>query len=211
LKPSVTTKWRAEIFGPVAIARQACYQAFMRTSECEILVLPGLGGGTPDHWYWRWTTKLSTAQRVVQRDFDRPVLSEWTARIADAAEAAKAPVVLIAHSLGAIAGAAIAPDLPNVAGAMLVAPPSPRVVREMPNVDPAFAQVQMRRLDFSALIVASRDDAYATYEESAERASALGATLVDAGASGHINPESGHGPWPEGLMRFAHFLGRIEA
>jgi len=34
----------------------------------------------------------------------------------------------------------------------------------------------------------------------------LGAELIDAGFSGHINSESGHGPWPEGLMRFAGFL-----
>jgi hypothetical protein len=30
--------------------------------------------------------------------------------------------------------------------------------------------------------------------------------LIDAGESGHINAESGHGPWPEGIMVFAHFL-----
>jgi uncharacterized protein len=34
----------------------------------------------------------------------------------------------------------------------------------------------------------------------------LDAELADAGLSGHINSESGHGPWPEGLMRFATFL-----
>ena len=34
----------------------------------------------------------------------------------------------------------------------------------------------------------------------------LGAKLVDAGFSGHINTESGHGPWPEGLMCLAAFL-----
>ncbi|MCB1459938.1 MAG: alpha/beta hydrolase, partial [Nitratireductor sp.] len=25
----------------------------------------------------------------------------------------------------------------------------------------------------------------------------------------HINAESGHGPWPEGLMVFAKFMGRL--
>jgi hypothetical protein len=32
---------------------------------------------------------------------------------------------------------------------------------------------------------------------------ALGARLIDAGFSGHINSESGHGPWHEGLTCFA--------
>ncbi len=37
-------------------------------------------------------------------------------------------------------------------------------------------------------------------------ARALGSELLDAGFSGHINSESGHGPWPEGVLRFAGFL-----
>lgn len=183
----------------------------MRASECDILVLPGMGGGTPDHWYARWAAKLSTARRVEQRDFDRPVLREWTERIADAAGAAERPVVLVGHSMGALAGLFVAPDLPNVIAGMFVAPSSARVLRTMDTVDPAFAAASMRRLQFPALLVASRDDPYSTYEESAERASAFGATLVDAGASGHINADSGHGPWPEGLMRFAQFLGQVKA
>ena len=182
----------------------------MRASECDILILPGLGGGTPDHWYSRWAAKLSTARRVEQRDFDRPVLHEWEERIRHAAGQAKRPVVLVGHSMGAIAGLLVAPDLPNVVAGMFVAPSSPRVLRTMDTVDPAFAHAHQRRLTIPALLVASRDDPYATYEESTERASAVGATLVDAGNSGHINAESGHGPWPEGLMRFAHFLGQVK-
>lgn len=183
----------------------------MRASECDILVLPGLGGGSPDHWYDRWARKLSTARRVEQRDFDRPVLAEWTARISAAAAEAQKPVVLIGHALGARAGALVAPDLPNLAAAMLVAPPSARALRAMDVVDPAFAHAATRRLACPALLVASRDDPYASYEESTELASALGATLADAGLSGQLDPASGHGPWPEGLMRLAHFLGQVKA
>ncbi|MDE2364536.1 MAG: alpha/beta hydrolase [Hyphomicrobiales bacterium] len=182
----------------------------MRASECDILILPGKGGGTPDHWYARWAQKLSTAHRVEQRDFDRPVLREWTARIAEASRAAQRPVVLVGHSMGAVAGMLVAPDLDNVVAAMLVAPASARVLRTMDDVDPAFAAAPVRKLAIPALLVASRDDPYATYEEQTERAGALGATLVDAGDSGHINAESGHGPWPEGLMRFAHFLAQVK-
>ena len=182
----------------------------MRASECDVLILPGMGGGTPDHWYSRWAAKLSTARRVEQRDFDRPVLAEWEARIAEAVASAQRPVVLVGHSMGAVAGCLVGADLSNVVGAMLVAPASPRVLRTLEGVDPAFARATQRKVDFPALLVASRDDPYSTYEESTERASAMGATLVDAGNSGHINAESGHGPWPEGLMRFAHFLGQIK-
>jgi uncharacterized protein len=55
-------------------------------------------------------------------------------------------------------------------------------------------------------LVASRDDKYSSFEESEALAKALGAKLVDAGFSGHINCESGHGPWPDGLLQFPAFL-----
>ena len=57
-----------------------------------------------------------------------------------------------------------------------------------------------------ALVIASRDDPYSSFAESEAFAQMLGAELVDAGFSGHINGDSGHGPWPEGLMRFAGLL-----
>jgi hypothetical protein len=37
----------------------------------------------------------------------------------------------------------------------------------------------------------------------------LGAQFLDAGAAGHINVASGHGPWPEGSMAFANFIAKL--
>jgi len=42
-----------------------------------------------------------------------------------------------------------------------------------------------------------------------ELAAAWGSMIVDAGDSGHLNSESGHGPWPEGSMVFAKFLSQL--
>ena len=64
-------------------------------------------------------------------------------------------------------------------------------------------------LPFPALFIASRSDPYHDYEASEELAYAWGARIADAGHAGHINAESGHGPWPEGLMTFAGFLKRL--
>ena len=94
----------------------------------------------------------------------------------------------------------------RIVGAFLVAPPSPDVLRTLDNVDPAFAALPSTPLPFPAVLVASRDDGYCSWEASAALAGAWHVDLVDAGASGHLNDESGHGPWPEGLMRFAGFL-----
>lgn len=179
----------------------------MRTSDVDIIIVPGLGGGTSDHWYSRWEQKLPTARRVVQADWDRPAIETWGARLVEAVEAATRPVVLVGHSAGVVAIAHAAPRIAErIVGAFLVAPPAPRVLREIGGVDPSFADVPLTPLPFPALLVASRDDGYASYAESEALAEAWHVELVDAGTSGHLNDESGHGPWPEGLMRFAGFL-----
>jgi len=179
----------------------------MRTSEAEILVIPGLGGSGPDHWQSRWEAKLPTARLVAQADWNRPELEAWRNRIVEETKRAARPAILVAHSLGALAVAHAAPLLGEKAkGAFLVAPPSAKILAGLDMVDPAFAAQKIERLPFPAIVIASRDDPFAPYDESEALAFALGAELVDAGLSGHINSESGHGPWPEGLMRFAGFL-----
>lgn len=179
----------------------------MRSRDADILVIPGLGGSGPDHWQSRWQAKLPTARRVEQKDWDKPVLADWRDAIAAAIAEAERPVILVAHSLGAIAAADIAGELgEKVRGGFMVAPPSQRAIREMAAVDPRFAAVAAATLPFPSVLVASRDDPYATFAQSEELARIWQSEIADAGDAGHINSESGHGPWPEGLMRFAGFL-----
>ncbi len=185
--------------------------AAMRISDADILFVPGLGGSGPEHWQTRWESKLSTARRIEQADWHRPSLEAWMRGIAEEvarSESAGRPVVLIAHSLGGLATVHTAPLLPSgcVAGAYLIAPPSDAIVAAQPEIDKAFLPVPMAPLPFASVLVASRTDPYAALAESEARAAAWGSTFVDAGDAGHINAESGHGPWPEGLMRLATFL-----
>jgi len=180
----------------------------MRTSEAEILIVPGLGGSGDDHWQSRWNEKLPTARRIIQDDWLNPSREAWTQHLAaDVAQAAM-PVIFVAHSLGVLAVIHAVPliDVTKVKGAFLVAPPSLATIRDIAAVDSAFAQEIETPLPFPAVVIASRNDPYATFAESETLASKLGAAFADAGMSGHINVESGHGPWPEGLMRFAGFL-----
>jgi len=50
-----------------------------------------------------------------------------------------------------------------------------------------------------AVLVASRDDPWASLACTAYWADRWGSVLIDIGAAGHINADSGHGPWPRGL------------
>jgi uncharacterized protein len=184
----------------------------MRTSDAEVLIVPGLGGSGPDHWQSRWEAKIPAVRRVVQADWEKPELAAWLDRIVEEVARAARPVVLVAHSLGALAAVHAAPFLAKgecsgrVMGAFLVAPPSAKVLAGLDALDPAFLTFLDEPLPFPALVIASRNDPFASFADSEALARTLGAELVDAGFSGHINSESGHGPWPEGLLRFAGFL-----
>ncbi len=181
----------------------------MRSSDFDILVIPGLGGSGPDHWQSRWVAKLSTARQVDQDDWHNPRLENWTKKIISAVEAAERPVLLVAHSLGVTAVVHAAPQLPEgvVRGAFLVAPPADSVLLEAAG--PGFRPLPRAPLPFPSLLVASRNDHYAPYEESEEISYAWGSRLLDAGEAGHINVDSGHGPWPEGLMSLAGFIKQL--
>jgi hypothetical protein len=184
----------------------------MRTSEADILIIPGLGGSEPDHWQSRWNAKLPTARRVDQADWEKPGLDAWRGRIVEEVAREARPVILVAHSLGALVAVHAAPFLAKgesngkVKGAFLVAPPSVEILAGLDALDPDFLTIPGEPLPFPSLVIASRDDPFASFAESEALARSLGAELIDAGFSGHINSESGHGPWPEGLMRFAGFM-----
>jgi len=181
----------------------------MRSSDCDILIVPGLGGSGPDHWQTRWERQLSSARRIVQDDWETTDRDAWTARLVDAVETSRRPVVMVAHSLGVVTVAHAAPLLApgRTLGAFLVALPDVERGDEMPpGIDPAFAPLPSAPLPFPSVLVASRTDPYCAYERAEQVALDWGAAFVDAGDAGHVNPASGHGPWPEGLMRFAGLL-----
>lgn len=182
----------------------------MRTSDSDILVVPGLGGSGPNHWQTRWQEKLSTARRVEQDDWEAPDRESWTGRIVAAVQAARRPTLIVAHSLGVVAVAHAAPRLPMgvVRGAFLVAAPDVEAPGQPAEVRP-FAPLPRDPLPFPSLLIASRNDPFSTFERAEDLSYSWGSALVDAGDSGHLNSESGHGPWPEGLMRLAGFLKRL--
>lgn len=183
----------------------------MRSRDADILIVPGLGGSGPDHWQSRWQSKLPTARRVEQADWDHPMRATWVSRMAEAIAGTTRPVVVIAHSLGVITAAhALADcDPDRIAGAFLVAPPDEDALRAIPEIDADFLPYPRGPLPCPSILVGSTNDPYASPATTEGYGLDWGSRYVDAGAAGHINTASGHGPWPEGLMTFAGFLSKL--
>lgn len=183
----------------------------MKASEADILIVPGYTNSGPEHWQSRWQEKLSTARRVEQTEWSKPVKEDWVARLVEEVNACTRPVVLVAHSLGVPTVMHALPQISHrIAGAMLVAPPDVANPDIRPKHLMTFGPYPRDPLPFPAITIASQNDPFGTYEHAGDIANAWGSLLIDAGMSGHINAESGHGPWPEGTMVFAQFLSKLK-
>ncbi|MER8462512.1 alpha/beta hydrolase [Mesorhizobium sp. M1396] len=179
----------------------------MKVKEADILIVPGYTNSGPDHWQSRWQSKLSTARRVEQAEWSKPVRDDWTDNVAKAVNEAEKPVVLVAHSLGvATAVQAIPRFRKPVAGAFFVAPPDVANPEIRPRHLMTFGPYPREPLPFPSIVIASRNDPFCAFDVAEDIARAWGSLFVDAGETGHLNADSGFGPWPEGSMTFAKFL-----
>lgn len=173
------------------------------------LFLHGYLGSEPGHWQ-RWlAARLAAAGAGVAfpdlPDPERPSLRRWLATL-DAALAGAGPgatdrLTVVAHSLGCLLWlhrAAAAPA-PAVGRVLLVAPPSAAAA------PPALARFFPAPLDATAIQAAAGETRLAVASndpwcpEGAEAAYArpLGLAPDRLGPAGHVNPDSGYGPWPQ--------------
>jgi predicted alpha/beta hydrolase family esterase len=182
----------------------------MRTAEADIVLVAGLHGVTPDHWLARWAGRLKTAHLVQQADWSRPNRPDWLLAFRQAAAIGNRPLIVVGHGLGATTIIAALPQAPrSIAGAFFVAPATDRSILANAAIDPTFAPVPLAPLPFPAHVLASSNDPYCALADAQALASAWGASFADIGELGHVDPASGHGPWPEGLMSFGGFLARL--
>jgi predicted alpha/beta hydrolase family esterase len=157
-----------------------------------VLIVPGLRDSGPDHWQTWWQFQDVDARRVEQDDWLTPDLPRWAARVRAALERLPGPAWLVAHSFGCLASVRAAVDSPGaVAGALLVAPADPDrfgIAPELPR----------HQLGFPSILVGSTNDPWMPFERVLPWAERWGSRLVNLGPAGHINAESGFGPWPQG-------------
>lgn len=182
----------------------------MRVRELDILIVPGWMGSGPDHWQSRWEGKLSTAHRVQQADWETPRLIDWVERIVAAVEAAVRPAVIVAHGCGVTATVVAAPRLgAKLAGAFLVAPADLEGHDLWPATSGGFAPLPLAPLPFPSKLIGSSTDPYCSVERAQELGAAWGSDVSIIAGAGRIDSDSGHGPWPEGILSFGMFLKRL--
>lgn len=168
------------------------------------LIVPGFHGSGPSHWQSWLQDRVPQARRVAGIDWERPVLADWAAAVGRGIDTAPGPVLVVAHSFGCLASVCAAARRPQrVAGLMLVAPAdperfSPAGLREEAQ-DSISHAIPDRPLGMPCLVVASTNDPWVRLSSAAYWADKWGGSMVNVGAAGHINVDSGHGPWPQGI------------
>lgn len=162
----------------------------------KTLLLPGLDGSSAVHWQRWWAATDPNALIVEQHSWANPTPEAWEAELAGAI-LSHPGCILVGHSLGAVLAARILTRWPQlrVSAALLVAPANPDCSSRLAS----FAGLPDRPLDVPTTLVASRNDPWMSFPHSRHMASAWGADLVDLGFAGHINVDSGFGPWPAAL------------
>jgi uncharacterized protein len=183
----------------------------MKTSDVDILVVPDRGDAQPDHWQARWERNLKTARRIEQTEWQAPRGSDWADRIFAVARTQIRPTVLVAHGLGVLAVAHAAERLgaTAVVGAFLVAPLDSSTAPAGALESGGFWPVPDEAMPWPAVVVASANDPLCSLDTARALSKQWGAAFTDAGPVGHLDIDSGHGPWPEGLLRFGQFLREL--
>lgn len=163
-----------------------------RHEQPRLLIIPGLHDSGPAHWQSWLEQQYRDAQRVRQRDFSLPELDRWAERIQTRLESAgSGEWVAVAHSFGCLALARhlqLRPDSP-IREALFVAPAEPDkfgLAEQLPH----------HRLGRPSSLIASQNDPWMSAASALRWATRWGSHYSNLGAVGHINSESGFGPFP---------------
>jgi predicted alpha/beta hydrolase family esterase len=175
------------------------------TSRYDLVLVPGRYNSGPEHWQSIWERELPLWKRIDQRDWIDPDIRRWVGSLGRLLAHSRRPALLAGHSLGALASCRAAVEMrERVAGLLLVAPAEP-------SLFDAQDSVPTHLLAVPSLLVASRNDPFMGMDRAEHWASAWGSELVDLGDAGHINAESGFGPWRFGRELMARLVALADA
>ncbi|MDC8759396.1 RBBP9/YdeN family alpha/beta hydrolase [Janthinobacterium fluminis] len=169
-------------------------------SDYRVLLMPGLYNSGPEHWQSRWQRLYPGFERVVQDDWDNPQLPAWSARFDELRARDSRPILVAAHSFGCLTAAySLARDPRGVAGVLMVAPADP-------DKFGVAAALPQGPLPCPTIMISSTNDPWMSADNAALWGGRWGAEVVNIGAFGHINAESGLGDWLFGQSRLKQLL-----
>ena len=172
----------------------------------RLLNVPGLPGSGRDHWQSWIQRQHPGAVRIQLDDWGHADLGRWPAAIDEALQHHRAEAwVAVAHSFGCLALAQhAAQGGRGIQGALLAAPANP----DRFGVDEGrLAQA----LPYPTTLVVSANARWMTLPDALYFGRRWGSHIVDGGDAGHINTESGFGPWPGALGWVGQHTDRVTA
>ena len=176
-------------------------------SHPRLVIVPGLHGSGAGHWQSWLHGQVAGSVRVEQDDWGTPDLEGWSERVADAIAAlGPGPHVVVAHSFGCLATVRALGKRPalDVAQLLLVAPAEP-------NRFGVAAALPQSRLAVRSCIVASENDPWMSATQAHAWALRWGSDWINLGNAGHINVDSGYGPFPLAREWATGALNRLDA
>ena len=169
------------------------------------VIVPGVGGSEAQHWQSWLQQQLVSSSRVQQKNWDRPVLSEWVAQFVKTVAAVKAPIQIVAHSFGCLTSVAALAEHPElsakVKNLVLVAPANPARFGEAGCAPHSLTEYKQYfhqlNIDVPTTLLISENDPWLGYFDALQLAQAWKLTPINLGQVGHINVASGFGPFPD--------------
>jgi predicted alpha/beta hydrolase family esterase len=169
-----------------------------------VLIVPGLREHVPEHWQATLSAKLPRVCNVAPLEHDKLRCAARVDAIDRALATIEGPVIIVAHSAGAmmVAHRAARGATREVRGALLAAPadletPMPT---GYPTIDAlkehGWLPIPRGTLPFPSIVAAGSNDPLTRLDRAREFAQAWGSRFVELGEVGHLNPTSGHGEWP---------------
>lgn len=179
----------------------------------RVLVVPGFHGSGDAHWQTWLEQHVPAAQRVTGVDWERPIVKAWARAVVRALDAESTPTVVVAHSFGCLASAmAIAQRPRHNLAAVFVAPAqpfrfAPFGLREDSVQSSIADSLPSGALEVPGILVGSQNDPWMKLHHAQLWARRWALAFHDAGRAGHINIDSGFGPWPW-ISQVIHAFGR---
>lgn len=177
-----------------------------------VLIVPGLGDSGPQHWQTYWLALMKNAQKLIQKDWNAPNLTDWLATLNTTIATIDGPIVLVAHSLGSILVNHWTTNHydPKVIAALLVAPADVDSVTHTPEETWNFSPIPLTKLPYPSIVITSSNDPYIAVERATLFAEKWGSSFVDVGLQGHLNTASNLKNWEEGQAIFQKLLTQIK-